>query len=169
MAYHADDGKIFVGSGIGDPFGPKCSKGDVMGCGILFPRDFVSNDAGASDVSRDSDASEDERDAAWIRDVDPDLVEASDSDDEFWMHQAHDQPEEGKKVQVKYTCTCDQFYNSLRHYEMMLVGGFQVFFTRNGKRIGHREAVMPAGGFYPTVGMLSSDEKVHVDLHPLTG
>ena len=44
-----------------------------------------------------------------------------------------------------------------------------MFFTRNGKMIGHREAVLPPGGFYPTVGMLSSDEKVRVDLHPLTG
>ncbi|KFM80855.1 SPRY domain-containing protein 3, partial [Stegodyphus mimosarum] len=27
IAYHADDGKIFVGSGVGDPFGPRCHKG----------------------------------------------------------------------------------------------------------------------------------------------
>ena len=29
VAYHADDGKIFLGSGVGDPFGPKCSKGNI--------------------------------------------------------------------------------------------------------------------------------------------
>ena len=40
IAYHADDGKVFMGSGVGDPFGPRCNKGDVMGCGVLFPRDF---------------------------------------------------------------------------------------------------------------------------------
>jgi hypothetical protein len=40
IAYHADDGKVFMGSGSGDPFGPKCDKGDIMGCGVLFPRDF---------------------------------------------------------------------------------------------------------------------------------
>lgn len=45
----------------------------------------------------------------------------------------------------------------------------QVFFTRNGKIIGKREAVVPTGGFYPTIGMLSSGEKVKVDLHPLSG
>ncbi|KAG9353477.1 hypothetical protein JZ751_018079 [Albula glossodonta] len=44
-----------------------------------------------------------------------------------------------------------------------------VFFTRNGKIIGKREAVVPTGGFYPTIGMLSSGEKVKVDLHPLSG
>ena len=31
-----------MGSGVGDPFGPSCNKGDVMGCGVLFPRDFES-------------------------------------------------------------------------------------------------------------------------------
>jgi len=35
--------------------------------------------------------------------------------------------------------------------------------------IGKREVRIPKGGFYPTVGMLSSDEKVRVDLRPLTG
>ncbi|XP_060683697.1 SPRY domain-containing protein 3-like [Hemiscyllium ocellatum] len=40
VAYHADDGKIFSGSGVGHPFGPRCYKGDIMGCGIMFPRDF---------------------------------------------------------------------------------------------------------------------------------
>ena len=35
IAYHADDGKVFVGSGVGSPFGPRCHKGDIMGCGVL--------------------------------------------------------------------------------------------------------------------------------------
>lgn len=45
----------------------------------------------------------------------------------------------------------------------------QVFFTRNGKLMGRREMAVPPGGLYPTVGMLSSGEKVKVDLHPLSG
>jgi hypothetical protein len=32
----------------------------------------------------------------------------------------------------------------------------QVFFTRNGKVVGKKEVHMPRGGFYPTVGMMSS-------------
>ncbi|XP_048379550.2 SPRY domain-containing protein 3 isoform X2 [Stegostoma tigrinum] len=44
-----------------------------------------------------------------------------------------------------------------------------VFFTRNGKIIGRKEAPVPSGGFYPTIGMLSNGEKVKVDLHPLSG
>ena len=32
----------------------------------------------------------------------------------------------------------------------------QVYFTRNGKIIGKKDVVLPRGGFYPTVGMMSS-------------
>lgn len=42
IGYHADDGKIFTGSGKGDPFGPRCHKGDRMGCGIYFDPDYIS-------------------------------------------------------------------------------------------------------------------------------
>ncbi len=35
--------------------------------------------------------------------------------------------------------------------------------------IGKKEVRIPNGGFYPTVGMMSSDEKVRVDLKPLSG
>ncbi|NXO46712.1 SPRY3 protein, partial [Locustella ochotensis] len=41
-----DDGKLFHGSGVGDPFGPRCYKGDVMGCGIMFPRDYGRDSEG---------------------------------------------------------------------------------------------------------------------------
>ena len=41
-----DDGKIFHGSGVGDPFGPRCYKGDIMGCGIMFPRDYILDSEG---------------------------------------------------------------------------------------------------------------------------
>ncbi|XP_029656920.1 SPRY domain-containing protein 3-like [Octopus sinensis] len=45
----------------------------------------------------------------------------------------------------------------------------RVFFTRNGRTIGSREMKISKDGLYPTIGMLSSDEKVKVDLRPLTG
>ncbi|XP_013376328.1 PREDICTED: SPRY domain-containing protein 3 isoform X1 [Chinchilla lanigera] len=54
VAYHADDGKIFHGSGVGDPFGPRCYKGDIMGCGIMFPRDYILDSEGDSDDSCDT-------------------------------------------------------------------------------------------------------------------
>lgn len=46
FVFGADDGKIFQGSGVGDAFGPRCFKGDVMGCGIMFPRDYVPDGGG---------------------------------------------------------------------------------------------------------------------------
>ncbi|XP_045174288.1 SPRY domain-containing protein 3-like [Mercenaria mercenaria] len=131
IAYHADDGKIFVGSGIGDPFGPRCHKGDVMGCGIMFPPDY--------DSEVDSDLSPDENESP---DFQEEPYHSSDSeDDEFWG--GNKDFESGTKVQI--------------------------FFTRNGKIIGYKQISIPKGGFYPTVGMLSSCEKVRVDLRPLTG
>lgn len=41
-----DDGKIFHGSGVGDAFGPRCFKGDIMGCGIMFPLDYILDGEG---------------------------------------------------------------------------------------------------------------------------
>ncbi|XP_003973187.1 SPRY domain-containing protein 3-like [Takifugu rubripes] len=127
IAYHADDGKLFHGSGVGDPFGPRCFEGDVMGCGIMFPRDFT----------------DDETDD-WGFEV---FTKPSEVQNDLYAGQEEEESEgedlEGKKVVV--------------------------FFTRNGKLVGRREVALPVGGLYPTIGMMSSGEKVRVDLHPLSG
>lgn len=34
--YHADDGKLYSESGMGRAFGPTCTTGDRMGCGVNF-------------------------------------------------------------------------------------------------------------------------------------
>ncbi len=39
IGYHADDGSLFCGSGFGQVFGPTCSTGDRMGCGVDFDAD----------------------------------------------------------------------------------------------------------------------------------
>uniref|UniRef100_A0A3P9LUY9 SPRY domain containing 3 n=1 Tax=Oryzias latipes TaxID=8090 RepID=A0A3P9LUY9_ORYLA len=49
IAYHADDGKIFQGRGAGDAFGPRCFRGDIMGCGIMFPRGYTLDGEGDAD------------------------------------------------------------------------------------------------------------------------
>ena len=41
IGYHADDGKLFHQSGLGKEFGPTCTVGDRMGCGV----DFRSQDS----------------------------------------------------------------------------------------------------------------------------
>ncbi|XP_023688256.1 SPRY domain-containing protein 3 [Paramormyrops kingsleyae] len=136
VAYHADDGKIFHGSGVGDPFGPRCFEGDVMGCGIMFPRDYILD---SEDDSDDGDSVEVRPKQRRVQNVLYLNYEDEEEEDGEEMEQEH----EGRKVMV--------------------------FFTRNGKIIGKREVVVPSGGFYPTIGMLSSGEKVKVDLHPLSG
>ncbi|XP_069578002.1 SPRY domain-containing protein 3 isoform X1 [Brachyistius frenatus] len=136
VAYHADDGKIFHGSGVGDAFGPRCFKGDIMGCGIMFPRDYIL----------DGEAVVDDWDQLEVR---PGRVQnvlyLNDEEEEEEEEDGEEveQEQEGRKVTV--------------------------FFTRNGKLMGRREMLVPLGGLYPTVGMLSSGEKVKVDLHPLSG
>lgn len=42
VGYHADDGKLFVEQGMGKEFGPSCSEGDRMGCGISFDVEEVA-------------------------------------------------------------------------------------------------------------------------------
>ncbi|XP_064899485.1 SPRY domain-containing protein 3 isoform X1 [Columba livia] len=132
VAYHADDGKIFHGSGVGDPFGPRCYKGDIMGCGIMFPRDYILDSEGDSDEALEVKAA--------VRNV---LYLHRDEDEDDEEEEEPEPEHEGRKVLV--------------------------FFTRNGKIIGKKEALVPPGGYFPTVGMLSSGEKVKVDLHPLSG
>ncbi|XP_065510607.1 SPRY domain-containing protein 3 isoform X2 [Caloenas nicobarica] len=134
VAYHADDGKIFHGSGVGDPFGPRCYKGDIMGCGIMFPRDYILDSEGDSDDALEVKP----RPVRNVMYLPPEEEEEEEEDGE-----EEEQEHEGRKVLV--------------------------FFTRNGKIIGKKEALVPPGGYFPTVGMLSSGEKVKVDLHPLSG
>lgn len=133
IAYHADDGKVFMGSGNGDPFGPSCSKGDIMGCGVLFPRDF--------ECKSDSEE-EGELMARLVEDqvVEAEEYETDSGEEEDWWRQ-----------------------------DLKIGDKVQVYFTRNGKIVGKKDVVLPRGGFYPTVGMMSSQEKVKVELRPLSG
>ncbi|XP_068999683.1 SPRY domain-containing protein 3 isoform X2 [Embiotoca jacksoni] len=138
VAYHADDGKIFHGSGVGDAFGPRCFKGDIMGCGIMFPRDYIlDGEAVVDDWDQLEVRPGRVQNVLYLNDEEEEEEEEEEDGEEV------EQEQEGRKVTV--------------------------FFTRNGKLMGRREMLVPLGGLYPTVGMLSSGEKVKVDLHPLSG
>lgn len=142
IAYHADDGKLFHGSGMGMHFGPKCSRGDIMGCGIYFPLDY---DDEADNPDEDPDAEFGIPDEENFEDPINNLLWDSDDEDHPLMWHPLPRLHRGKGKKVK------------------------VFFKRNGKLIGLREVSVPRGGFFPTIGMTSCNEKVKVDLHPLTG
>lgn len=136
VAYHADDGKIFHGSGVGDAFGPRCFKGDVMGCGIMFPRDYIHQEEGdIDDPEPIEDRTEEGHPPHSVQNV-------------LYLNGEEEEEEEEPGQDVRKVT---------------------VFFTRNGKLMGRREVAVPHGGLFPTVGMLSSGEKVKVDLHPLSG
>lgn len=136
IAYHADDGKLFHGSGVGVPFGPRCFEGDIMGCGIMFPRDFCQDSADEAD-DWDFDAS------PKPNEVQNDMYVRDEEEEEEEEAEAEAEDSDARKVVV--------------------------FFTRNGKVVGRRELRLPVGGLFPTIGMMSSGEKVRVDLHPLSG
>ncbi|XP_072162947.1 SPRY domain-containing protein 3-like [Diadema setosum] len=168
IAYHADDGKIFTGHGIGNPFGPKCHKGDIMGCGIMFPRDYQA------DSDEDSDGEEEAVDQWRPGNPNPNRLEGPGhfGQDNFGVD-IYDFREDGGDEDGGDDDASDE------DWEVGPLGDgrqkatptkVQVFFTRNGTTIGRRENVsIPPGGFYPTVGMLSPEEKVRVDLQPLSG
>ncbi|XP_038052959.1 SPRY domain-containing protein 3-like [Patiria miniata] len=163
IAYHADDGKIFKGSGVGDSFGPRCHKGDIMGCGIMFPRDYIM------------DSDEGESDNEEVNSV----VKAWPDREPFNRLNQLDRIAQDNFAIDVYDLSEDEYDDYLseeEEYELQIDGVQQggkvqvhVFFTRNGTTIGRREVHIPASGFYPTIGMLSLDEKVRVDLRPLSG
>ncbi|RWS06939.1 SPRY domain-containing protein 3-like isoform X2 [Dinothrombium tinctorium] len=179
IAYHADDGKLFIGTGAGDPFGPKCNRGDIMGCGIIFPSDYNPSVTGhrssRKDSSDESDclqpsSSSDEKthselsQSDYESDASDGLYDENDDDfddqylldiDRIPMNVIND------RMYRKYVAKNEVRYD--------LSTKVNVYFTRNGKTIGSSEIYIPEGGFYPTVGMLSIAEKVKVDLNPLTG
>ena len=42
IGYHADDGRLYNENGNGTQFGPTCTAGDRMGCGVVFEGDNSS-------------------------------------------------------------------------------------------------------------------------------
>jgi hypothetical protein len=150
VAFHADDGKLFVGGGVGTPFGPTSSRNDVLGCGIVFPTTFADSST-SSDTLWPWEKNPDDLAPPKARVCrrryypyqNPDFNEhSSDSEDEIWWM---------NRNQVYFD---DKVF---------------VFFRRNGTLLGIKEVRIPKGGFYPTIGMLSKHERVEVNLHPLTG
>ena len=86
-----------MGSGAGDPFGPKCSKGDTMGCGVLFPRDF--------ECKSDSEAEADEEGELVARLLEDQVGEVEEyetdsGEEEDWWRQSD--AKIGDKVQVRH-------------------------------------------------------------------
>ena len=165
IGYHADNGQLYREKGEGDPFGPACTAGDIMGCGMKFPKGFSDFDyfSQSADDIRDglnSELSEDVLHYGLEEDYDDDDY-SDDSDRDFYdadLYVKMQQRNPQKKVQNK------KLDNSIsRSLECT------VYFTKNGEVVGEVQCDVPPGGFHPLVAMLSVGEKIRVDLNPLSG
>lgn len=151
VGYHADDGQLFKGVGIGKAFGPKCSAGDKMGCGVKFSIEDddwetesieSGSDYKVEEIAMDSDETE----SSGISDYD------SDYDDYF-----HKLPSVAKQI------------SRSQSHPRGSKTQWTVYFTKNGELVGETECSVPTGGFYPVVAMLSKGEKIVVNFEPLSG
>uniref|UniRef100_A0A2P2I4T9 SPRY domain-containing protein 3-like n=1 Tax=Hirondellea gigas TaxID=1518452 RepID=A0A2P2I4T9_9CRUS len=273
VAYHADDGKVFTGSSAmkGTDFGPPCGKGDVMGCGILFPRDYCHNnylnsyDDSSGDESDDglqegdrvpycSDGDDDDDNNDYedyltsqddlmiphhgiipseahpalpdqhqpqqqdegeededeeIEDDEADELDDDEGGDDNTEEQDLELMEQGRGSRTSANSNRGKSKNNssssaaaggdsasaagaahkaavgfINRNSLLIKdlkpprrpvgkkGGepvVQVFFTRNGCLLGRVEAVVPKGGFFPTISLGGRKETVRVDLRPLSG
>ena len=172
VGYHADNGQLYKEKGIGEEFGPLCSEGDVMGCGIHFPVGMETDKEGGAAASQQDSGSEFEYDSehdilyGFEEDEQYELEDefSYDSEDDYdffemplrqrWL--MRDRERRSTKVTSKRS-------------EANTDRTCLVYFTKNGERVGETQCTVPGGGFYPIVAMLSQGERCRVDFHPLTG
>lgn len=180
-----------MGNGGGEPFGPRCHRGDVMGCGIIFPRNYTDL-LKRSSVPCDGhqlDSTSEDTPPCELSDEDDGELELLDSEEEDSngivlqdMNRAemlvrqlaqgfpiHPQGVMRRAVPRYELFNRKQVDKNDGDDDIEYGPGVQVFFSRNGSMIGSKEMTIPKGGFFPTVGMLSTAEKVCVDLHPFSG
>lgn len=161
-----------------------------MGCGIIFPRDYtdaqkkssvprqgqqlesLSEDAAASELS---DQEEDEEDLELFDSDEEDsngiVLQDINRAEQLARHIAQGFPihPQGINRRVPRFEVLNRKQPEEEVEEVESGPGVQVFFSRNGSMIGSKKIAIPKGGFFPTVGMLSTAEKVRVDLHPFSG
>ena len=185
IGYHADDGKLFAGRGQGEPFGPTCGEGDTIGCGIVFSNteEEEEGEGGAGDLAcqgssddvtevdfhyegTDDDEEEDPSDLS-------DFSDYSDHEemDDMFFHRL----DQGRRNRDQIMRVAGQRRNLSQQpqrrseREEASRAKCEVYFTKNGERVGKTDCLVPRGGFFPVVAMLSAGEKVKVNLQPLTG
>lgn len=184
VGYHADDGKLFVERGHGEVFGPVCTEGDRMGCGIKFSDESEENNEANEDS--DLDSPEDLTNTSSSSYSSSESLEFDDeSDDEqLFRHLMMQQQARGggglfgrggafgmgRAQRLRDRIRRRAFQGESRKSAEDRSGRkCTVYFTKNGETIGETECDIPVGGFYPVVAMLSKGEKLRVDLQPISG
>ena len=170
IGYHADNGHLYNEKGMGDEFGPTCGTGDTMGCGVRFSPDD-QHAAAADEDGADSDSSIvdhfSELNLFFGMD-DDDYYDPFDDDDEPLFGRRPYGLFGGRAGRLLERAAADQ-RKAKKEKAEKIIKKCTVYFTKNGELVGETECVLPSGGFYPVVAMLSSDEKIRVNLRPLTG
>lgn len=154
VGYHADDGKMFKEKGMGEDFGPLCTAGDTMGCGVRFSVYEDFNELGydsESDTSIPEEINESRRDEYY----------SSDEDYDDYLDGGLFGGLRGLQPPVVRAISKDKPKKDGRTVT--------VYFTKNGEEIGETDCPVPSGGFYPVVAMLSLGEKIRVNLKPFSG
>ena len=168
VGYHADDGKLFQEKGYGDQFGPTCTEGDTMGCGIHFSLQSTEDGASETDSGSDGEQLLDQEVPDYENDCCSDeesytsLSDYDDSDEDFDLD-----PFRGMRFKGRQKPPSINRHRS--RAEEVTNDTCTVYFTKNGEKVGETECNVPKGGFYPVVAMLSCGEKLRANLHPLSG
>lgn len=175
VGYHADNGQLYKERGFGEEFGPLCSEGDVMGCGIRFPVDTEDSDDGPTASQHDSGSGSEfeydsENDLLYGFEEDDELEGdfSYDSDLEEEYEDLFERPLRRRWLKREREKKCPSL-KVARHSEEDTNRTCIVYFTKNRERVGETECSVPRGGFYPIIAMLSQGEQCRVDFNPLSG
>lgn len=196
VGYHADDGKVFVERGQGEPFGPTCTDGDTMGCGIKFNEPLQEGEgekkndhqAAASLENGDSSSDDSDTDSDELSLSSGDDLGDPDIDELIYQQMMEAQMARDRDVFGMMGAGRRRFLGGGLGRNRRVLGRMlgksredkvcsddrsgrkcTVYFTKNGEKVGERICEMPKGGFYPVVAMLSKGERIRVDLSPLSG
>ena len=166
VGYHADNGHLYKEKGHGEPFGSVCSAGDVMGCGVRFNEGGITttynelNDEGIE--GEDDDAI----DSSFMYEAgDDDEYDYDDFDYDIAFLGRLGRRFPRRVLPSVNAGSCKQGASS----DKSIIRKCTVYFTRNGELVGETECIVPNGGFFPLVAMLSEGERIRVNLCPLTG
>lgn len=163
VGYNSDTGVISIRDSILLD-GPRFSKGDVIGCGIIYPAHYKpyaelstdDNSDGMSDVVIASIGNTNTKSVDFVCSV---------------LNLNNPKQEFNEDIETAATkCLTDYKTEEYDYYNENFVESrtqVEVYFTHNMKVVGKVLSYVPVGGFYPTVHMFScSAIRMNVDLNP---
>ncbi|XP_064384494.1 SPRY domain-containing protein 3-like [Halichondria panicea] len=169
IGYHADNGHMYKERGHGEPFGPTCTDGDTMGCGVIFSNSDSDDVYPDRPLSPDSDSDIEDPDMVRLDQAYDDMLDYNSdeedycSDDDEFLFGGH-----GRIPAIRGRANLLAQAKSVN--ESKLKGTkCTVYFTKNGEVIGETDFYLPPEGLYPVVAMMTPGEKVKVNLKPITG